>query len=75
VIPASNSAASGFDFSRVPVVNPQLGKFSYVSLIEGYQRGEYGKNKHVAFDRYEFFLGGWEQKANTILTSLKGAYS
>src|SRR6266508_2761957 len=55
--------SSGFDISRVPVVNPTLGKFPYVGLIEGYQPAEYGKNKDVAFDRYEFFDGS---KINTI---------
>jgi OOP family OmpA-OmpF porin len=50
-------AGSGFDVNRVPVVNPQLGQFPFFSLIEGYQQGEYGENKDVAFDRYEFFDG------------------
>ncbi len=54
--------ASGFDIGRAPVVNPQLGKFPYVSLIEGYQRSKHssttmGSNKDVDFDRYEFFDG------------------
>ncbi|MDQ3545799.1 MAG: OmpA family protein [Verrucomicrobiota bacterium] len=56
------AAASGFDISRVPVANQQLGKFPYVSLIEGYQRSKHsstpkGSNKDVDFDRYEFFDG------------------
>jgi OmpA-OmpF porin, OOP family len=62
--PAETSppAASGFDINKVPVVNPQLGKFPYVGLIEGYQRSKHsstalGSNKDVAFDRYEFFDG------------------
>src|SRR6266508_2187307 len=54
---------SGFDISRVPVVNPTLGKFPYVGLIEGYQPDKNGKNKDVAFDRYEFFDGS---KINTV---------
>ena len=50
--------ASGFDINKVPVVNSQLGKFPYFSLIEGYQRAERGRgNKDVAFDRYEVFDG------------------
>jgi outer membrane protein OmpA-like peptidoglycan-associated protein len=52
----SSPEASGFDINKVPVVNPQLGKFPYVGLIEGYQPSKYG-NKDVAFDRYEFFDG------------------
>jgi OmpA-OmpF porin, OOP family len=55
--PASVTAeVSGFDINRVPVANPQLGKFPYVSLIEGYSRREQG-SKDAAFDRYEFFDG------------------
>ena len=60
---ASSSATgspevSGFDINKVPIVNPQLGKFPYVSLIEGYQRAERGRDsKDVAFDRYEVFDG------------------
>jgi len=50
------SIAPGFDINKVPVVQPQLGKFPYVSLIEGYRRREQG-SKDVAFDRYEFFDG------------------
>ena len=54
--PANNTGILGFDINRVPVVNPQLGKFPYVSLIEGYHRREQG-SKDAAFDRYEFFDG------------------
>lgn len=61
-VPAGTPAPSGFDIAQVPVVNPQLGKFPYVSLIEGYQRSKHsstslGSNKDVNFDRYEFFDG------------------
>ena len=61
-LPADTTAASGFDISRVPVANQQLGKFPYVSLIEGYQRSKHsstplGSNKDVDFDRYELFDG------------------
>jgi len=49
--------ASGFDLNKVPVVNPQLGKFPYFSLIEGYRRTRLSDNRDVAFDRYEFFDG------------------
>ena len=51
------AAVSGFDLNRVPVVNYELGQFPFFSLIEGYQQSEYGENKDVAFDRYEFFDG------------------
>lgn len=54
---ALTPVAADFDVSRVPVVNPQLGKFPYVSLIEGYQPSDSDQNKDVAFDRYEFFDG------------------
>jgi outer membrane protein OmpA-like peptidoglycan-associated protein len=56
-------ASSGFDISKVPVVNPTLGKFPYVSLIEEYKPAPNGANKDVAFDRYEFFDGS---KINTV---------
>jgi len=49
--------SSGFDINTVPISNPQLGKFPYFSLIEGYQPKKGGDNKDVAFDRYEFFDG------------------
>lgn len=52
----SASAAPGFDVKGVPVVNPQLGKFPYVGLIDGYRPAE-PDSKEVAFDRYEFFDG------------------
>jgi OOP family OmpA-OmpF porin len=57
--PALSSEAFGFDVNRVPVVNPQLGKFPYVGLIEGYQPTTRKPNQstEVAFDRYEFFDG------------------
>jgi OmpA-OmpF porin, OOP family len=51
-----NTPASGFDINKVPVANPQLGKFPYFGLIEGYRRGAHD-NKDVDFDRYEFFDG------------------
>ncbi len=43
----------------MPVVNPQLGKFPYVGLIDGYQPTTKKPNYHkdVAFDKYEFFDG------------------
>jgi len=53
---ATNTSASGFDINKVPVVSPQLGKFPYFGLIEGYRRGQ-SSNKDVDFDRYEFFDG------------------
>jgi outer membrane protein OmpA-like peptidoglycan-associated protein len=49
--------AAGFDISKVPIVDPPLGRFPYVSLIEGYQPNRSDDNKDVAFDRYEFFDG------------------
>ncbi len=52
----TNPPASGFDVNKVPVANPQLGKFPYFGLIEGYRRGKFD-NKDVDFDRYEFFDG------------------
>jgi outer membrane protein OmpA-like peptidoglycan-associated protein len=55
--------APGFDINKVPVVNPQLGKFPYFTLIEGYQPGKSSDGKDVAFDRYEFFDGA---KVNTV---------
>jgi OmpA-OmpF porin, OOP family len=54
--PATSTEHAGFDINKVPVVQPQLGKFPYVSLIEGYRRREQG-SKDVAFDQYEFFDG------------------
>jgi OOP family OmpA-OmpF porin len=54
---ALTPAPSGFDITKVPISDPRLGKFPYVSLIEGYQPGKSGDNKDVAFDRYEFFDG------------------
>ena len=59
---SSTRAPSSFDIDKVPVVNPQLGKFPYVGLIDGYRRREDG-SKDVAFDRYEFFDGA---KTNTV---------
>ncbi|HEX6729603.1 MAG TPA: OmpA family protein [Pyrinomonadaceae bacterium] len=53
---ATSTSISGFDINKVPVVNPQLGKFPYFGLIEGYKRGKFD-NKDVDFDRYEFFDG------------------
>jgi outer membrane protein OmpA-like peptidoglycan-associated protein len=74
-LPAS-TPDTGFDINRVPVANPQLGKFPYVGLIEGYQRGR-GKNKDVAFDRYEFFDGAKiipvEGRLTTIEATGQGA--
>jgi OmpA-OmpF porin, OOP family len=52
----ASTPTSGFDINKVPVVNPQLGKFPYFGLIEGYRRGKFD-NKDVDFDRYEFFDG------------------
>ena len=50
-------AINGFDLSRVPLVTPQLGKFPYLGLIEGYQptTKKPNYNKEAAFDKYEFF--------------------
>jgi OmpA-OmpF porin, OOP family len=55
--PAVSSSVSGFDVNRVPVVTPQLGKFPYVGLIDGYKPGKSEFSKDVPFDRYEFFDG------------------
>jgi outer membrane protein OmpA-like peptidoglycan-associated protein len=67
----------GFDVNKVAIVNPQLGQFPFFSLIEGYQQGEYGNNKDVAFDRYEFFDGTKiipvEGRLQTIEASGEGA--
>src|SRR4030095_7858609 len=52
----TSTPTSGFDINKVPVANPQLGKFPYFGLIEGYRRGKFD-NKDVDFDRYEFFDG------------------
>lgn len=52
----TSTSVAGFDINKVPVVNPQLGKFPYFGLIEGYRRGQVS-NKDVDFDRYEFFDG------------------
>ena len=52
----TNAPASGFDINKVPVANPQLGKFPYFGLIDGYRHGKFD-NKDVDFDRYEFFDG------------------
>jgi len=73
---SASTPDAGFDINRVPVANPQLGKFPYVGLIEGYQRGG-GKNKDVAFDRYEFFDGAKiipvEGRLTTIEATGQGA--
>ncbi|MGI8735028.1 MAG: hypothetical protein ACR2LM_17205, partial [Pyrinomonadaceae bacterium] len=53
----TNISTSGFDVNKVPLVNPQLGKFPYFGLIEGYRRSGRGGDKDVDFDRYEFFDG------------------
>lgn len=67
---------TGFDINQVPVANPQLGKFPYVGLIEGYQR-QGGRSKDVAFDRYEFFDGAKiipvEGRLTTVEATGKGA--
>lgn len=67
---------SGFDINRVPVVTPQLGKFPFFTLIEGYEKSKYG-NKEVDFDRYEFFDGTKiipvEGRLATIEAAGKGA--
>jgi outer membrane protein OmpA-like peptidoglycan-associated protein len=52
----TSTPSSGFDINKVAVANPQLGKFPYFGLIEGYRRGKFD-NKDVDFDRYEFFDG------------------
>lgn len=52
----TTTSITGFDIEKVPIANPQLGKFPYFGLIEGYRRGTQG-NKDVDFDRYEFFDG------------------
>ena len=66
----------GFDINQVPVANPQLGKFPYVGLIEGYQRIG-SRSKDVAFDRYEFFDGAKiipvEGRLTTIEATGQGA--
>lgn len=54
---AGSLSAPGFDVSRVRVVSPQLGKFPYVGLLEGYKPSKSEFSKDVAFDRYEFFDG------------------
>jgi OmpA-OmpF porin, OOP family len=67
---------TGFDINQAPLTNPQLGKFPYVGLIEGYQRGG-GNSKDVAFDRYEFFDGAKiipvEGRLTTIEATGQGA--
>lgn len=56
--PTAAPVPKGFDINQVPVVNPQLGKFPYFSLIEGYQPlKDSPDNKDADFDRYEFFDG------------------
>ncbi len=69
--------APGFDINKVPVVNPTLGKFPYVSLIEGYQPNRSDDNKDAAFDRYEFFDGTKlipvEGRLRTIAAEGRGA--
>jgi outer membrane protein OmpA-like peptidoglycan-associated protein len=67
VVPPS----SGFDPSEVPVVNPQLGKFPYFGLIEGYKRTGRGGDKDVDFDQYEFFDGKKIIKVEGQLTTLE----
>ena len=52
----TNTVPTGFDIDKVPVVNPQLGKFPYFGLIDGYSQMTRG-SKDVDFDRYEFFDG------------------
>jgi OOP family OmpA-OmpF porin len=53
----TSQTTSGFDITKVPISDPRLGKFPYLSLIQGYQPAKGGDNKDVAFDRYEFFDG------------------
>lgn len=49
---------NSFDIIQAPIVNPNLGKFPYFSLIQGYELGEDPHAaKDVDFDRYEFFDG------------------
>lgn len=54
---ATIPVTSSFDLSKVPIVNPQLGKFPYFGLIEGYRRSGLSDDRDVDFDRYEFFDG------------------
>ncbi len=54
---STNTPAPSFDVNKVPIVNPQLGKFPYFSLIEGYRPSGLSDDRDVAFDRYEFFDG------------------
>ena len=35
----TTTSITGFDIEKVPIANPQLGKFPYFGLIEGYRRG------------------------------------
>jgi outer membrane protein OmpA-like peptidoglycan-associated protein len=71
---AATATPAGFDISRAPIVTPQLGKFPYVTLIDGYKRGP-GKN--AAFDKYEMFDGSKifavEGRLSTIEAEGKGA--
>jgi OOP family OmpA-OmpF porin len=55
----SDTSINGFDVDKAPVVNPELGKFPYVGLIEGHQPTARMPNhsRDAAFDRYEFFDG------------------
>ncbi len=56
--PTATPNLNSFDISQAPIVNPQLGKFPYFSLIEGYQpEKDHHESKNVDFDRYEFFDG------------------
>jgi hypothetical protein len=53
----TNTVPAGFDIDKVPVVNPQLGRFPYFGLIDGYSHMTRDGAKDVDFDRYEFFDG------------------
>src|SRR5262245_9719900 len=78
-LPTSDAATAGFDVNKAPVVNPQLGKFPYVGLIEGYKpsAGYPDRNKDAAFDKYEFYDGAKlipvEGRLKTIEAGGKGA--
>jgi OmpA-OmpF porin, OOP family len=63
--------SSGFELSQVPVVNPQLGKFPYFGLIEGYRRSGTNNDKDVDFDRYEFFDGTKINRVEGRLTTIE----
>ncbi len=64
--PSVAPVAAGFDPASAPVVNPTLGGFPYVGLLDGYvalnkdnSPAEFDKEnqKDANYDRYEFFDG------------------